>query len=298
MTIRRTRDVLIAGDANVDLLLHNAPPLELDTEKLAKGMDLTLGGSSSITAFNLARLGTRVGFISVLGDDFFGRFVAERLRWAGVDLEYLKWLPDQKSGLTIWHIRGAHRAGITYEGTISMLRASDIPDSYLARFRHLHVGAYFLGKKLHAGAPALFRRAHKLGLTTSLDCNYDPAGKWDSGIRAVLKETDIFFPNEDEAKHLSGQRDARAAARELIKLARIVAVKRGPRGVVVQSAEGVFERKAARVKAVDGTGAGDSFNAGFLSRFARGAALADCAQAGIEAGARAVTQMGGTTAFE
>jgi sugar/nucleoside kinase (ribokinase family) len=298
MKTRRTRDVLIAGDANVDLLLHDAPPLELETEKLARGMDLTLGGSSSITAFNLARLGTRVGFISVLGDDFFGRFVAERLRWAGVDLKHLKWLADQKSGLTIWHIRGARRAGITYEGTISLLRASDIPDGYLAQFRHLHVGAYFLGRNLHAGAPGLFRRAHKLGLTTSLDCNYDPAGKWDSGIRAVLKETDIFFPNEDEAKHLSCGRDAKAAARELAKLARIVAVKRGARGVLVQSPDGSLERKAPRVKAVDGTGAGDSFNAGFLSRFVRGAPLAECAEAGVEAGARAVTRIGGTTAFE
>jgi sugar/nucleoside kinase (ribokinase family) len=298
MKIRRTRDVLIAGDANVDLLLHDAPPLELETERLAKGMDLTLGGSSSITAFNLARLGTRVGFISVLGDDFFGRFVAERLRWAGVDLKHLKWLRGQKSGLTIWHIRGTQRAGITYEGTISMLRAGDIPDSYLATFRHLHVGAYFLGKNLRAGAPGLFRRAHKLGLTTSLDCNYDPAGEWDSGIRAVLKESDIFFPNEDEAKYLSGESDARAAARELAKLTRIVAVKRGAQGVLVQSPDGVFERKARRVEAVDGTGAGDSFNAGFLSRFVRGAPLEKCAQAGIEAGARAVTKVGGTTAFE
>lgn len=298
MKTRRTRDVLIAGDANVDLLLHGAPALELDTEKLAKGMDLTLGGSSSITAFNLARLGTRVGFISVLGDDMLGRFVAERLRWAGVHLEHLKWLPDQKSGLTIWHIRGSRRAGITYEGTISLLRARDIPDSYLAKFRHLHVGAYFLGRNLHAGAPALFRRAHKLGLTTSLDCNYDPAGKWDSGIRAVLRETDVFFPNEDEALHLANCRDVGAAARELAKLARVVAVKRGARGVRLQSGDETFERKAVRVKAVDGTGAGDSFNAGFLSRFVRGASLAECAQAGIAAGARAVTRMGGTTAFE
>jgi sugar/nucleoside kinase (ribokinase family) len=290
--------VLIAGDANVDLLLHDAPPLELDTEKLAKGMDLTLGGSSSITAFNLARLGTRVGFISVLGDDFFGRFVAERLRWAGVHLDHLKWLPGQKSGLTIWHIRGARRAGITYEGTISLLRASDIPDRYLAKFRHLHVGAYFLGKNLHAGAPALFRRAHQLGLTTSLDCNYDPAEKWESGIRSVLKETDIFFPNEDEARHLSGKGDAKAAAAELRKLARIVAVKRGARGVLVHSAAGILELKAARVKAVERTGAGDSFNAGFLSQFVRGKPLAECARAGIRAGGRAVTRFGGTTAFE
>jgi sugar/nucleoside kinase (ribokinase family) len=290
--------VLIAGDANVDLLVDGAPVLELDTEKLATGLELTLGGSSSITAFNLARLGTRVGFISVLGKDFFGRFVAERLRYAGVDLRHLKWLSTEKTGLTIWHIRGARRAGVTYEGTIRLLRARDIPDSYLATFRHLHVGAYFLVKNLHRGAPELFRRAHKLGLTTSLDCNYDPAEKWESGIRAVLKETDIFFPNEDEARHLSGKRNARTAAIELGKLARIVAVKRGSRGVLIHSAEGIAEWKAAKVKAVERTGAGDSFNAGFLSRFVQGASLARCAQAGIRAGGRAVTRVGGTTAFE
>jgi sugar/nucleoside kinase (ribokinase family) len=234
----------------------------------------------------------------VLGEDFFGRFVAERLRYAGVDLRHLKWLSTEKTGLTIWHIRGARRAGVTYEGTIRLLRASDIPDRYLATFRHLHVGAYFLVRNLHRGAAQLFRRARRLGLTTSLDCNYDPAGKWESGIRAVLKETDIFFPNEDEARHLSGKRDARDAAAELGKLARIVAVKRGARGVLIQSAEGVGEWKAAKVKAVERTGAGDSFNAGFLSRFVKGASLAECARAGIRAGGRAVTRVGGTTAFE
>lgn len=298
MKTRRSREVLIAGDANVDLLLHGAPPLELDTEKLVEGLDLTLGGSSSITAFNLARLGTRVGFISVLGDDFFGRFVAERLRQAGVDLSHLKWLLKEKTGLTIWHIRGARRAGVTYEGTIALLRASDIPDDYLAKFRHLHVGAYFLVKNLHRGAPELFRRARRLGLTTSLDCNYDPTGKWQSGIRDAIQEADIFFPNEDEAKQISGKSGAKTAAAELSKLARIVAIKRGARGVLIHSAQGIVELKAAKVKAVERTGAGDSFNAGFLSRFVRGAPLAECARAGIEAGGRAVTRVGGTTAFE
>ena len=297
MKTSRKRDILVAGDANVDLLIHGAPPLELDQEKLARGMDLTLGGSSSITAFNLASLGARVGFVGVLGDDFFGDYVEQQLRSAGVHLQCLKRLSGAKTGITVWHIRGARRAGVTYEGTIQLLDSRDIRAAYLAGFRHLHIGHYFLLKKFHKGAAALFRRARRLGLTTSLDCNYDPAGQWDSGIRGVLKETDIFFPNEDEARHISGRRDVRAAALELGRLARIVVIKQGARGALTYSADGVFRTPAVRVRAVDRTGAGDSFNAGFLVRYLRGDTLEDCARAGVEAGARAVTRMGGTTAF-
>ena len=297
MKTSRKRDILVAGDANVDLLIHGAPALELDQEKLARGMDLTLGGSSSITAFNLASLGARVGFVGVLGDDFFGDYVEQQLRSAGVHLQCLKRLSGAKTGITVWHIRGARRAGVTYEGTIQLLKSGDIRADYLAGFRHLHAGHYFLLKKFHKGAAALFRRARRLGLTTSLDCNYDPAGQWDSGIRGVLKETDIFFPNEDEARHISGRRDVRAAARELGRLARIVVIKQGARGALTYSADGVFRTPAVRVRAVDRTGAGDSFNAGFLVRYLRGDTLEDCARAGVEAGARAVTRMGGTTAF-
>lgn len=291
-------DVVVAGEINVDLILREAPPLELDKELLAEDMDLILGGSSSITAFNLARLGAKVGFVGVVGDDTFGRYCAERLRWAGVDLERLRWTRKAKTGITVWLTRGTRRAGVTYPGTIAMLRAADVPSDYLARARHLHVGAYFFQKRLHSGAAALFRRARRLGLTTSIDTNYDPTEQWDSGLRRVLEHTDVFFPNEDEALRITGAREVRQAARELAALARIVAVKRGARGALVAAEGRLFQVPAVRVKAVEMTGAGDSFNAGFLSRFVRGASLEECARAGVEAGARAVTRVGGTAAFE
>jgi sugar/nucleoside kinase (ribokinase family) len=298
MKTRRTLDVIVAGEVNADLILTEVPPLELDKEKMAEGMDLILGGSSSITAFNLARLGAKVGFVGVVGDDFLGRFCAERLRWAGVDLRHLRRVPKPKTGITVWITRGARREGATYAGTIEMLRAADVPSGYLARARHLHAGCYFLQTKLQPGTPALFRRARKLGLTTSLDCNWDPSERWDSGIRQALAETDVFFPNEDEALRLAGCSDVREAAAELGKLARIVAVKMGARGALIHSAGGAFEAPAVKVKVVETTGAGDSFNAGFLTRFVKGAPLEECARAGIEAGARAVTRIGGTAAFE
>jgi sugar/nucleoside kinase (ribokinase family) len=293
----RRMDCLVAGDANADLLIDGIAKLEFEKEKLATDMNLVLGGSSSIFAFNLARLGAKVGFVGVVGDDFFGTFVTERLRWAGVDVHALRRLRHTKTGLTIWCNNGGQRAGMTYNGTIAMVRARDV-DRELRSARHLHVGAYFLLEELHSGAAALFRRAKKLGLTTSLDCNYDPAETWDSGIRQVLQFTDVFFPNEIEALRLTNSPNVEHAGRELAKLARIAVVKLGSRGALVCTQGKQFRVPAVKTRVVDTTGAGDSFDAGFLASWCKGATLETSARAGAAAGARAVRAVGGTGAFE
>ena len=292
-------DCLIAGDACVDLLVEGVSKLEIGKEKEATGMSLVLGGSSSITAFNLSSLGAKVLFAGVLGTDLFGRFVEARLTEAGVDLETLRWDTREKTGVTIWHSDRGERAGVTYMGTISMLRPRDLSDEVLKRARHLHVGSYFLLDKLHAGAAGVFARAKKLGLTTSLDCNYDPSERWDSNILKVLKHVDVFLPNEQEARQITGERSVVQAGRKLATCAKTVIVKQGAKGAAVFHEGRSFvapARKVARV--VDTTGAGDSFNAGFLSRFTKGYELEECVTAAIQAAARSVQKRGGTAAFE
>jgi len=298
MKADRPLDCLVAGEANADLLIDGIARLEFEKEKLASDMNLVLGGSSSIFAFNLARLGAKVGFAGIVGDDFFGHFVQERLKWAGVDTRTLERRPNVKTGLTIWCKQGAKRAGITYAGSMALLRANEVKDATLRRSRHLHVGAYFLLDNLHPGAAGLFRKAQELGLTTSLDCNYDPREKWDSGIRGVLQYTDIFFPNETEALRLTQTRDVEKAALALSKLVRVAAVKLGARGAIVYSDGKRLRVPAIKARVVDTTGAGDSFDAGFLACFLKGGSLAESARAGIAAGARSVSFVGGTGGFE
>jgi sugar/nucleoside kinase (ribokinase family) len=290
-------DILVAGDVNADLLINGQARFEQGKELLLDDATLTLGGSSSITAFNLARLGVRTGIVGWVGADAFGRFVRERLEEAGVDVTWLRETRTMKSGLTIWASSGARKAGLTYPGTIAKLSSRDITADALGCARHLHIGAYFLQSGLHRGAAAVLARARRLGLTTSLDCNWDPSGAWDSGIRAALAHTDLFFPNEAEALRLTGRRNVRAAAAELATLARVVAVKRGAKGALVYGKLGWLEVKAPRVRAIDTTGAGDSFNAGFLAAYVEGKDLEACAERGVAAGARAVTRVGGTSAF-
>ena len=297
MKSRRRLDCLVAGDANLDLMIDGVIELTPGTEKLAQSMELVLGGSSSVTAFNLSCLGLKVGLASVVGDDAFGDVVMKSLRLGGVDLRLVRRTDKKKTGLTIWHSKDRQRAATTYPGTIEMLKARDIPDEALAQTKHLHVGAYFLLKGLQPGAEGLFRRARRAGCTISLDCNYDPLERWDSGLRKALGLIDVFMPNDDEARYITGLADVEAAARELAKRCRIVVIKRGAEGALVCSKDGMASFPAKKAKVVDTTGAGDSFNAGFLSQFIGGAALAECANAGLAAAALCIGRVGGTEAF-
>ena len=291
-------DCIVAGEANVDILVQAAAGLEAGKEKWAQDMNLVLGGSSAITAFNLAKMGTTVAFCGVIGRDLFGTFVTDFLAKANIDLSGVVRSSREKTGVTLWIRARGERAGLTYAGSIASLRADDITDERLKTARHLHVGAYFLQTRFHSGAVSLFKRAKKLGLTTSLDCNYDPAERWDSNISTVLQYTDIFLPNEQEARLLTGLSDVRSAARELMKAARVVVVKRGARGVLAFDASSTLTLPAIKTRVVDTTGAGDSFNAGFLHAFLRKKSIRDCANAGMKAAAKSVTAVGGTAAFE
>jgi sugar/nucleoside kinase (ribokinase family) len=294
-------DCLVAGDANIDLLLDGVIELEPGKEKLAQKMEMMLGGSSAITAYNLAMMmapkGGKVGFSGIVGDDLFGSFVKGKLEEAGLDLRAFQSDREEKTGLTVWHSKLGERAAVTYSGTIAKLRAAQV-SAELERARHLHVGAYFLLKDLHAGALALFRRARRTGLTTSLDCNYDPSERWDSNIREVLAHTEIFFPNETEALRITRTKTAEKAALRLSETVRIVAIKLGERGVLMRAEGNTWTVPAVPARVVDTTGAGDSFNAGFLSSFLSGASPTECAKAGAAAAARTIAVMGGTTAFE
>jgi sugar/nucleoside kinase (ribokinase family) len=299
MPTEKSIDCIVAGEANADLILQDVPPLEWNKEKTFAGFELILGGSSAITAFNLAKLGARVSFVGMIGRDPLGDFVAARLVAASIDLSHLRRANREKTGITVWHsnLKRA-RAGLTYPGTIPLLEAADVKKELLERARHLHVGHYFLLQNFHKQAARLFQTAKALGLTTSLDCNYDPAEKWDSNIRDVLRHTDIFFPNETEAKRLTGARSVPQAAKLLGEVTPVIVVKLGAQGALVYRAGKTLRVLARKVHVVDTTGAGDSFNAGYLACFLKGGGIRQCAAAGIAAAARSVTRLGGTAAFE
>ena len=260
----KTYDVLVAGEINPDLILSGDVTPEFgQVEKLVADAALTVGSSSAIFACGAARLGLNVAFIGLCGDDVFGQFMLAAMERRGVDVSPVIVRPDGQTGFSVIRNRGEDRAILTYPGLISALRAADIPDDLLARSRHLHVASYFLQTALQPDLPALFRRAHSLGLSTSLDPNYDPSERW-AGFDELLPLTDIFLPNQQEAISLTRTTAIADAARKLARQTGVAAIKLGAAGALAAQGDALVRASSIPVQVVDTVGAGDSFDAGFI----------------------------------
>ena len=292
-------EVCVVGEINLDLILYGLPKeLVLDRELLATGLALTLGSSAAIFAHNLSALGTKVGFVSLVGADPLGKIALERLVAAGVDVRGVKQANTQTlTGLTVALPHQQHRYILTYPGTMFEFQYSDLEMNLVRSARHLHLSSFFLHRALRPRIPDLFREAKAAGLTTSLDTNDDPEDKWDADLREVLKHVDILFVNEREAKKMTRIEDHAQAINLLAEWVRTVVVKRGAATSFCRSAGEEWSALPPRVAVVDDVGAGDSFAAGFIHRYLRGAGLRECLAYANLAGAYSTTKEGGTEAF-
>lgn len=292
-------DVTVAGELNMDLILYGLPDeLPPERELLAEDLMLTLGGSSTIVAHNLAALGCRVGFISRIGDDPLGQIALERLAGGGVDVSKVHRITGStKTGLTVILQRAAWRNMVTYSGTISTLEFSDLDLDYLTDSRHFHFSSFYLQSGLRPHVPELFKKLKAAGLTISLDTNDDPDDGWQGGLADALQYVDVFLPNEREACKVAGTTDLEAAVARLAATVPLVVVKLGAQGAMAQRGQQRFTSPPVKVTPVDAVGAGDSFDAGFITQYVRGADLPTCLAYGNLAGALSTTRPGGTEAF-
>jgi sugar/nucleoside kinase (ribokinase family) len=289
----KTFDVLVIGELNVDLILNgNIAPEFNQKEQLLKDAQLVLGSSSAIFACGAARLGLKVAFLGLVGDDVFGKFVIEELNARNVDTHAIKINPKEKTGCTVILNRGNDRAIMTYPGAIAQLRKSDLVLSLFPSSRHLHLGGYFLLEKLKKDVPSIFRLAHKLHLSVSLDTNYDPSEKWEMGRDSPLRKTDVFFPNETEIKQITRQPDVESAMKTLAYIP-IVVVKKGKAGAIARQDSEMITVPAMKVKVKDTVGAGDSFDAGFLYGYLSGFGLEKSLKLASVCGSLSTTQAGG-----
>jgi sugar/nucleoside kinase (ribokinase family) len=292
-------DVTIAGELHLDLILYGLPAeLPPERELLASDMAVSLGGSSAIVAHNLASMGARVGFISKIGNDSMGQIALERMTASGADTSRVRRSADgTATGMSVILGRDTWRNIVTYSGTISRLSFEDLDFDYLTSARHFHLSSFYLQTTLQPRVPELFRRLKTAGLTISIDTNDDPENRWEGGVREVLQYVDIFLPNEGEASRITGKQNLEEAARHLAEIVPLVVIKRGAAGAMARGGGKRFEAAAVSVNPIDAVGAGDSFNAGFISQYIQGADVETCLAYGNLAGALSTTRRGGTDAF-
>jgi sugar/nucleoside kinase (ribokinase family) len=298
MTAHPKFDLSAVGELNLDLVMYGLPAeFELDREHLASDMRITLGSSSAIFAHNFALLGNRVGFNSAIGDDALGDLCLVRLAESGTDVSGVRKFAGKQTGLTVILPRPQKRYILTYQGVMAEMRFEDLNLEHVFNARHLHLSSFFLQRALRPRVAELFRRAKQAGLTTSLDTNDDPEDRWDSDVIAVLEFVDILLPNESEACRLSRKGDPIQALAALSEKCPLVVMKRGENGVMARRGGEVVTATSLKTNAVDTIGAGDSFDAGFLHQFIRGAELQECLRFGNLTGALSTTRQGGTEAF-
>ncbi|WP_028045389.1 carbohydrate kinase family protein [Cellulomonas sp. URHE0023] len=270
------RTVLVAGDANVDLVLRgDVVPRFGQAEQLADSGELVLGGSASIAACGLARLGVPTSLVARVGDDAFGRFQLDALLAAGVGTDQVEVDAATPTGLSVILSTVDDRAILTVPGTIPTLRAATVRAALATtRAGHLHVASYFLQPALAAELPALLADVRAAGVTVSLDTNWDPAEKWE-GVLDLLPFVDYLLPNLSELRALGAVAGVSGPDRDV---ARTLA-QSGPRIVVKAGADGgwsvgpdgpAVHARGLTVEVVDTTGAGDSFDAGYLAALAHG----------------------------
>ncbi|HUA42434.1 MAG TPA: PfkB family carbohydrate kinase [Streptosporangiaceae bacterium] len=305
-------DLLVLGDCNPDVLVlgGDVTPEFGQQEKLVSTISLVVGGSAAITAIAAARLGLRVALAATIGADPAGDFMLGQLSAAGVDTAHVRVLPGEATGMTVALSRGADRAIITATGAMAALTAGDVPSDLIRRAGHVHVSSYFLlEQSLGPGLAGLLADARAGGATTSLDTNWDPAGRWGGGqLRAALAHTDLLLPNEAEARHLSGEPTLRGAIVALTGMGPRVVVKLGASGAL-SAAGGELHRIEPRAvdtavvdttvvdtTVVDTTGAGDCFNAGLIAGLLGGLDLPAAARLGCAVGTASTRAAGGTAA--
>jgi sugar/nucleoside kinase (ribokinase family) len=297
--IKTPFDVVVAGELNVDLILNKLNMLPtLGKEILARDMTFTLGSSAAIFACNLSTLGAAVTFSGKIGNDPFGHKILAELAAKNVDTSGILFSDTAATGISIAFNHEQDRAMITYPGAMEEFCATDIPDTVLNSAAHLHVSSVFLQPALKPGLRQLFLRAKKLGLTTSLDPQWDPCEQWDLDLPALLPYVDIFLPNMAELRSFTGETTIQSSIHAISSYANIIAVKHGEAGAYIWDGLSLFHQPSfPQTDIADCIGAGDSFNAGFISQFIRQRSLRQCAVYAALAGAVNTTAAGGTTAF-
>ncbi|TAM24192.1 MAG: sugar kinase [Rhodanobacter sp.] len=289
--------IVIAGEINVDLIFAGVPGLpEFGHETLAETYAQCPGSSSMILAMGLARLGNPVRFVGRCGDDHFGRFCIDALRERGVDVAAIATGDGLRTGVTVAMSSHVDRALLTWPGAIAELAAQDVNDAVFANAQHLHVSSYYLQAKLRPQLGELFARAHAAGLTTSLDPGSDPEERWGSELTSVLRHVDLFLPNQSEALAITDTAMPDDALSALDNGITRTVIKLGACGAATRENGKTLFAPGFTVKAIDTTGAGDSFNSGFLHAWLRDWPPLDCLRWGNACGALSTRGIGGTTA--
>jgi sugar/nucleoside kinase (ribokinase family) len=283
---------LVVGDVMVDLVVRLEGPVAVGSDRRARIAERP-GGSAANQAVWLAHFGVKVDFVARVGAADRRRETA-RFRRAGVDAHLAGDSARQMGRLIALVDPSGERSFLTDRGTNDALEAGDVDDPLIAGADLIHLSGYsFFASSPRAAARDVMRRAQ------SKPVGVDPASAeflrevGAANFLAWTRGAAMLFPNGEEAAVLAGTEDLELQGARLSAHYPLVVIKRGAAGCEAWQGEKRWRVAAPPAKALDSTGAGDAFVAGFLAARLQGLAIEDCLARAVAAGAAATEILGG-----
>jgi ribokinase len=285
-------DVIGFGALNVDMLFKVERLAYAEEESVIEDYTEACGGSAANTIVGLARLGCRVGFIGKVADDREGKLQLDCFKTEGVNTDGVTVASKGKSGAVMGFVdRKGARALYINSGVNDNMEPREIRWEYVSQTNFLHLSS-FVGEKP-------FRAQKKLlgSLPDNVKISFDPgsvyAQKGFAAIEPLIRSSYVMMPNALELELLTGETEIPKGAAQLIDMGvQIVAVKLGEKGCYVTNGQEKKTIQPYKVKAVDTTGAGDAFNAGFLYGLLHDKPLTECGRIGNYVASQSVIKMG------
>lgn len=294
-----SRKVACLGILVADLVARTVESMpERGKLRTVDQMSLHTGGCAANTAIALAKLGARTLAIGATGDDPLGAFLAGELASQGVDVRGVRKLRDCSTSATMVLVhRDGERSFLHHLGANAHFRPADVDFRLVEECAYLHLAGALILPGLDGQPMAeVLARARSKGVTTSLDTAWDPSGRWLETLEPCLPHLDYFMPSLEEARELSRLDDPEKMLAFFAALGSgTVILKMGVSGSMALDASGIARAPAIPTVAVDATGAGDCFAAGFLRGRMEGWAVERCLRLGNAAGSLCVRAVGATS---
>lgn len=283
-------DVLSLGDYYIDYIFTGLPSFpELGKEVFSQKFAAVPGGSfNSVVAMH--RLGLKVGWAGDFGNDSFSVQVMEAAKKEGLDCSLFVIHKQSLQKITVSASYADDRAFISYCDPDTSLPAG-IKRLPTTSARVLFLPGLYVGSFFEAGS----KIARLKGMKLVMDGNSSHETLVNTpGLKKALSLLDVFLPNAREARRMTGLDDIEAAIRQLGELCRLVVVKDGANGSYACQNKTLTHASGMKVEPVDTTGAGDCFNAGFITAWLEGKPLEACLKWGNVVGALSTMELGGT----
>lgn len=295
--------LVCAGHASCDLPFRpiDKSLFDVDTTFAQSSMVLTGGDALNVTVnLNKLGMGKNIRFVSVVGDDTFGRITTEYLRDHGIDISGIIVKPECSSIVTVILIDNSNERHFVFYGNAARnITVRDVVANIAPDTEYLHIGSYMSLDQLEGGnMKRLFEYAKERGIKTSFDVSYDETGQWLEKIKPGLPYTDLIFASYDEAVCLAGGMTKPEKIAALFKKFGVknFVLKLGKDGCyAADSGQAIRMPTYSDLPVVDTTGAGDAFVAGYLFGLLNHFVMEECCVLGNINGTLAVGQLGSTT---